>query len=571
MCYSQSHLCKLSSNRDGLPNMDDDDDEFLYGTSSTPKTAPALVSQPRPVENSLLDSKGIVSQLEAVVAASAAAVAAAVKQNAEMAQPTLESIPLSEADIQEGDAEAEGDGDGDDSEEEEDIEIIMEPTARSLDFRQQRPQRTPSTNMPPKIPQPSLTTEYTPIQRMESSSSIPAPSLLPQIQPPPVQSAQSIAPQPSAAQAPTSINNMNVSLDNGVDPSVLPAVKAPPSHPEIDPTAPGMLDGRAIFEVDIAAMADKPWRRAGSDISDWFNYGFDELSWEAYCYRRRELGEMADALKVNVLNFAAMPEEQLTALPADIRQMVMTGATAAMMNNTPNPGMMAPGVMLDMGMMNSMNMGMNGDMGMNQQMMPVDQRGMMMQDGVQQQGPMGGTGTPEQGGGGGMSVGMMQDGFAPGGPMHMGMPGDYSMQDQSQMFTGTGMDPQGPQNMQNVPPVPTPRGPTPSYRARGSLGQGMRSRGFSGRGRGRGGMYVNEGTPAVARPASPLPPNVPTGPRNQNKYKDRDGNAPAVDGLDYGGDRVGTRTPSGEPEERSTSRKRRGSPGMDDSRGAKRR
>ena len=38
-----------------------------------------------------------------------------------------------------------------------------------------------------------------------------------------------------------------------------------------------------------------------------------------------------------------------------------------------------------------------------------------------------------------------------------------------------------------------------------------------------------------ARSASPLPPNVPTGPRNQNKYKDRDNNAQAVDGLDYGG------------------------------------
>jgi hypothetical protein len=58
------------------------------------------------------------------------------------------------------------------------------------------------------------------------------------------------------------------------------------------------------------------------------------------------------------------------------------------------------------------------------------------------------------------------------------------------------------------------------------------------------------------RPASPLPPNVPTGPRNQNKYKDRDGNAPAVDGLDYGGgkDLMGRRTPSGEPEERISSR-----------------
>lgn len=62
---------------------------------------------------------------------------------------------------------------------------------------------------------------------------------------------------------------------------------------------------------------------------------------------------------------------------------------------------------------------------------------------------------------------------------------------------------------------------------------------------------------APARPASPLPPGVPTGPRNQNKYKDRDNNAPAVDGLDYGGtnkDSGGGRTPSGEPEDRSSSR-----------------
>ena len=62
--------------------------------------------------------------------------------------------------------------------------------------------------------------------------------------------------------------------------------------------------------------------------------------------------------------------------------------------------------------------------------------------------------------------------------------------------------------------------------------------------------------PATVRPASPLPPGVPTGPRNQNKYKDRDGNAPAVDGLDYGGGKegMGRRTPSGEPEERMSSR-----------------
>ena len=54
------------------------------------------------------------------------------------------------------------------------------------------------------------------------------------------------------------------------------------------------------------------------------------------------------------------------------------------------------------------------------------------------------------------------------------------------------------------------------------------------------------------RAASPLPPNVPTGPRNQNKYKDRDNNAPAVDGLDYGGGERGSRTPTDVHEDRSS-------------------
>ena len=123
---------------------------------------------------------------------------------------------------------------------------------------------TPST----KAPQPTLTTEYTPIQRGG----------------PPAQ------------------NN-----------ATAPAV-APPSHPSIEPTATGIFDGRSILELDLSALAEKQWRRPGSDISDWFNYGFDELSWEAYCYRRRDLGELANVLKPNVivslnLNFIVIPTQ----------------------------------------------------------------------------------------------------------------------------------------------------------------------------------------------------------------------------------------------------------------------
>lgn len=90
-------------------------------------------------------------------------------------------------------------------------------------------------------------------------------------------------------------------MDDGVDTSNLPPALAPPSHPQIDPAAVGSMDGRSILDVDLSALADKPWRKPGSDISDWFNYGFDEVSWEAYCYRRRDLGDLAHVLKTSVL------------------------------------------------------------------------------------------------------------------------------------------------------------------------------------------------------------------------------------------------------------------------------
>lgn len=87
----------------------------------------------------------------------------------------------------------------------------------------------------------------------------------------------------------------------GPDPNTLPPAIAPPSHPNIDPNLIGTLDGRSILEVDLNSLNEKPWRRPGSDLSDWFNYGFDEISWDAYCYRRKELGDLATVLKANIL------------------------------------------------------------------------------------------------------------------------------------------------------------------------------------------------------------------------------------------------------------------------------
>lgn len=120
------------------------------------------------------------------------------------------------------------------------------------------------------------------------------------------------APQPIKAEEPPS--NIVTQTEAAVavaepeevqsDPSLLslPPVPAPASAPHIDPTLPGVLPDRtSVYDVDMINLAEKSWRRPGSDITDWFNYGFDEISWEAYCIRRRELGEAAAMLKGAVL------------------------------------------------------------------------------------------------------------------------------------------------------------------------------------------------------------------------------------------------------------------------------
>jgi len=444
----------------------------------------------------------------------------------------------------------------------------------------------------------SLTTEYTPRERggisklstPQPTSTTPLPAL-------------SATPGATASQR-TNEGELQ-SVDSGPDPSTLPPAKAPPSHPSINPEIPGTLDGRSIFEVDLSALAEKPWRRPGSDLSDWFNYGFDEISWEAYCYRRRELGDVASVLKNNVLNFAGMPEDQLTALPPEIRTMVIAGAMmagggqngggmmppgagmnmngGAMMNQMMNMGPMMNPMMQDMGMGAGMDMGMGGpsmggrgmggpnmggpSMGGPNMGGPGPVSGMMQETGgpvVMGSGPQGGgQSTPE----GQMGLG---EGFVPGGQgsgqAMMGMGGDFGMQ-QDPTAMGQQMYP-GMEGSSTPVPAPTPSraGPAPGqFRARGiPQGMGMRARG----------SYASRGRPLPVRPASPLPPNVPTGPRNKNKYKDIDGSAPAVDGLDYGGGGGGIKESSrGTPDvdERSSSRKRRGSPGADEGRNSKRR
>ena len=47
----------------------------------------------------------------------------------------------------------------------------------------------------------------------------------------------------------------------------------------------GTVNGQTAVEIDMENLEEKPWRKPGADITDYFNYGFTEDTWAAYCNR----------------------------------------------------------------------------------------------------------------------------------------------------------------------------------------------------------------------------------------------------------------------------------------------
>jgi pre-mRNA 3'-end-processing factor FIP1 len=57
----------------------------------------------------------------------------------------------------------------------------------------------------------------------------------------------------------------------------------------VDLEAPGTIGDVATYEYDLQELKDdeKPWRKPGADITDYFNYGFTEETWIGYCLKQK--------------------------------------------------------------------------------------------------------------------------------------------------------------------------------------------------------------------------------------------------------------------------------------------
>lgn len=73
-----------------------------------------------------------------------------------------------------------------------------------------------------------------------------------------------------------------------------PAVPAPGIKPQgkfsiEEFESVGVINGVPAHEYNLDGIEDKPWRMPGADITDYFNYGFNEETWKAYCERQKRI------------------------------------------------------------------------------------------------------------------------------------------------------------------------------------------------------------------------------------------------------------------------------------------
>ncbi|KAL1960411.1 hypothetical protein VTO42DRAFT_7710 [Malbranchea cinnamomea] len=157
-------------------------------------------------------------------------------------------------------------------EEEDEYDIITEAPQPQVERTSQPSQQPMSRN---ETPRPAA--DGTSVSKSATASALPKMET-PQMTPATVAAKPSVPQKPGSAYPAQHTSTIDV--------------HANPVHP---------ATGKPILSTDMDAdfaEDDKPWRRPGTDISDYFNYGFDEFTWASYCLKQQDLRkEVSDQKK----------------------------------------------------------------------------------------------------------------------------------------------------------------------------------------------------------------------------------------------------------------------------------
>lgn len=182
-----------------------------------------------------------------------------------------------------------------------------------------------------------LSPKHRPTRRLQKCEYLPDPT--------PILASNKSSPHPRHAnlrneyQRPSSVDSSNIS--KSITPSIAPRVDSQTPLQPAKPTGPqkpgsaypaihsSTIDvnanpihpatGKPITSTDLdndfSTEDPKPWRRPGSDISDYFNYGFDEFTWASYCLKQQELRREVGGQKKQVDDMQAFLSMGMPPMP----------------------------------------------------------------------------------------------------------------------------------------------------------------------------------------------------------------------------------------------------------------
>lgn len=75
------------------------------------------------------------------------------------------------------------------------------------------------------------------------------------------------------------------------------------------PTMSIRTSQKSVYDLEIGKLTEKPWNDRGADLSDYFNYGFNEETWKLYCERQMQMRLEASSLaKIKTVDGANRPQ-----------------------------------------------------------------------------------------------------------------------------------------------------------------------------------------------------------------------------------------------------------------------
>lgn len=142
--------------------------------------------------------------------------------------------------------------------------------------------------------------------------------------------------------------------------------------------------GKPILNTDLDADfpdSAKPWRKPGADVTDYFNYGFDEFTWASYCLKKQSMPGEIKAINQEAEQMKAFFDKPSAAMPMP-GMPAMPGVGAPDMPGMPSQAEMQQMMefmkmqgITDPSQMSNMMMGGPGAMGQGGQQPPVGPAG----------------------------------------------------------------------------------------------------------------------------------------------------------------------------------------------------